>query len=481
VNELVNVPISPWYSIPAAVGLLALTFALAPGVLLHLGVLIYPKGDARRQEFRAELYMVPFIKRPFWVAGTLVRCLFEGLPRRLAQRRERQRRERTDNPDTQETYETLPSSIDDGPLPILTSRSKSVTSGLWEPEIVKRRKFLAHAAAVAIGGHVLRADAGLWTSNPVPRPVPYRIGMTDVRQIEAAVRAFRSLDYQYGGGFRRDAVVAQLSKGQRMLGAWGSDVVKQRLYVVLADLHNLAGWTSFEVGLIDSARNHLGCALEFARAGDSNQLVSSLLCRMGQVHLHEEFPDHALTLFELSQRAAQDSGSAVAISMSCTNQSWAHGMMGDDKLATRLIGRAQDEFARANHGEAADWVKFFNEDDVYSMIGTVHTVLAQKVDARHTKYAVPALTRALESYGDELSRNKAFDLSSLATNHLLNGDIDHGTKIGHQAVDLARHLKSCGVKDGMMSLKMETDKRRTNNDARDLGNSISQLYESGPF
>jgi hypothetical protein len=113
VNELVSVPISPWYSIPAAVGLLALTFAFAPGVLLHLGVLIYPKGDVRRQEFRAELYIVPFIKRPFWVAGTLVRCLFEGLPRRLAQRRERRRRERPDDPEAQETHEALPSSVED--------------------------------------------------------------------------------------------------------------------------------------------------------------------------------------------------------------------------------------------------------------------------------------------------------------------------------------------------------------------------------
>jgi hypothetical protein len=82
VNELLSVPISPWYTIPAAVGLLALTFVFVPGVLLHLGVLLYPKGHVRRREFTAELYAVPYWKRPFWVAGTLVRCAFEGLPER---------------------------------------------------------------------------------------------------------------------------------------------------------------------------------------------------------------------------------------------------------------------------------------------------------------------------------------------------------------------------------------------------------------
>src|SRR5439155_24360295 len=85
-------------------------------------------------------------------------------------------------------------------------------SGTEEDESVKRRKFLAHAAAVAVGAHVLGdADSGSWVSNPVLTPAPGRIGMTDVRQVEAATRALRSLDYQYGGGFCRDAVVAQLS------------------------------------------------------------------------------------------------------------------------------------------------------------------------------------------------------------------------------------------------------------------------------
>ena len=81
-NELASAPISPWYTVPAAVGLLALTFVFAPGVLLHLGVLIYPMGDERRAQFTADLYDVPFIKRPFWVASTLVRCLFEGVSAR---------------------------------------------------------------------------------------------------------------------------------------------------------------------------------------------------------------------------------------------------------------------------------------------------------------------------------------------------------------------------------------------------------------
>lgn len=347
-----------------------------------------------------------------------------------------------------------------------------------ESEDVKRRKFLAHAAAVAVGAHVLGADSGSWVSNPVLTPAPGRIGMTDVRQVEAATRALRSLDYQYGGGFCRDAVVAQLSWGQQMLSASGADVVKQRLHVALADLHNLAGWTSFDIGLIDSARNHFGRALELAKAGNSNQLVANILYRMGRVYLHKESPDDALKMFQLGQIAAQESGSELAVAVICANQAWAYAMMGHEDQTMKLIGRTRDEFARSGGGDAEDWVKFFNEDDVYAMIGTVHSVLAQKVDTKHTKYAIPALQRAIGAYGDDMARSKAFNLSFLATNHLLDGDIDHGAKVGHQAVDLAQHLKSRRVRDRLAPLKIEADKRRNFGDARDLSDTIARFYEA---
>src|SRR5690606_11323323 len=169
-----------------------------------------------------------------------------------------------------------------------------------EDEAVKRRRFLAHAAQVTMGATVFAADSGSWTApRPAVTPAPNRIGMADVRQVEAATRALRSLDYQYGGGFCRDAVVAQLSWGQQMLAASGTEHVKQRLHVALADLHNLAGWTSFDIGLTDSARTHFGKALELAKAGRSEPLVANILYRMGRVYLHQESPDDALKMFQL--------------------------------------------------------------------------------------------------------------------------------------------------------------------------------------
>ncbi|UOZ09085.1 MULTISPECIES: helix-turn-helix transcriptional regulator [unclassified Amycolatopsis] len=344
-----------------------------------------------------------------------------------------------------------------------------------EDESVKRRRFLAHAAQVTMGAAVFGPESGTWSAGPARTPAPGRIGMTDVRQVEAATRALRALDYQYGGGFCRDAVVAQLSWGQQMLESNGTDLVKNRLYVALADLHSLAGWTSFDTGLMDSARGHFANALDLAKQGENHPLVANVLYRMGRVYLHQDAPNDALKLFQLGQIAAQESGSELAVSVLCANEAWAYAMMGNEEQAVKLLGRSKDEFERANLAEAESWVKFFTETDVYAMVGTVHTVLAQK-NAEHTKFAIPALTRAVDSYDDEMARSKTFMLSALATNHLLDGDLDHGSKVGGKAIDCAEGIKSERVKDRMRPLQEEAERRRNNADARDLADRLHAFY-----
>lgn len=57
-------------------------FGFAPGCCLRIIVLAYPRDDPRRAELIAELYTVPRIQRPLWVAEQLEVALFEGLAHR---------------------------------------------------------------------------------------------------------------------------------------------------------------------------------------------------------------------------------------------------------------------------------------------------------------------------------------------------------------------------------------------------------------
>ncbi|MDR7301943.1 helix-turn-helix transcriptional regulator [Haloactinomyces albus] len=347
-----------------------------------------------------------------------------------------------------------------------------------EDETVKRRKFLSHAAAVAMGASVFGAEEGGWLPSSVQTPAPSRIGMADVQQIQAATKALRDLDYRYGGGTCRDAVIAQLSWAQQLLGADASDQVRQKLFVSLADMHSLAGWTSFDTGLMDPARGHFGKALDFAKQADDDSLAASVLYRMGRVYLHYHQPNEALKLFQLGQIAAQDSGSALTVAVMCANEGWAYGMLDRPDQVQKMLGRTKDEFARADMSEAPEWVRFFDENDLHGMAGSAHDALAEFHPERYAPMAVAETIKCNQAYGAEMQRTHVFGLSLQATNHIRAGDVQEGIKVGRRALEFGANVKSARVPDRLYPLQVEAGKHRTNSEARDFSEEVLRFRES---
>jgi hypothetical protein len=106
------------------------------------------------------------------------------------------------------------------------------------------------------------------------------------------------------------------------------------------------------------------------------------------------------------------------------------------------------------------------------MIGTVHTELSA-ADVQHAAIAIPALAEAMNRYDDKWDRSQAFVLTMLATNHLRQGDIDHGVQTGRKALALANGLKSKRVIDRMKPLQLEAGKS-SNSDSRLLAHLIRE-------
>jgi len=64
-------------------GLIVLVvFGVAPGLVLRLMLMVYPRRHPRRQEILAELYNLDFHKQPFYVAQQFELAITEGLPAR---------------------------------------------------------------------------------------------------------------------------------------------------------------------------------------------------------------------------------------------------------------------------------------------------------------------------------------------------------------------------------------------------------------
>jgi hypothetical protein len=201
--------------------------------------------------------------------------------------------------------------------------------------------------------------------------------------------------------------------------------------------------------------------------------MSNIMYRIGRVFLHHGGANDALQWFQRGQIAAQDSGSELAIAVLCGNEAWAYAMMGDDAQATRLLGRSRDELARANLAEAPDWARFYNETDMYAMIGTVHNELSA-FDPRHAALAIPAFDQALARYDDSMARSQAFTLTMLATSHLRQGDVEYGVLVGRKALILASAVSSRRVTDRLQQLQIEAARRSNSADSRELSDLIRQ-------
>ncbi len=266
-----------------------------------------------------------------------------------------------------------------------------------------------------------------------PPPHSARIGMNDVEQLEAQTRSLRSVDYQYGGGACRDAVVVRIYWAQQLLNAEATDPVRARLHSAVADLHNLAGWTSFDSGQVGAAYHHFDRAFEFARHDED--LTTNIVYRRGRVHLHHGAPSDALAYF---QRGAL---SPLASSIMYANEAWAYARQGRANEALHALGKAQDAFARADHAHAPDWARFHDETDLMAMIGVVHAELGD------TRSAIPALTSAIEGFGPAMARSWTFCLIALASCHFMDGDADVGRTVGTQALGAAEGLRSERVWD----------------------------------
>ncbi|MEU8197707.1 helix-turn-helix transcriptional regulator [Microbispora amethystogenes] len=334
------------------------------------------------------------------------------------------------------------------------------------------RRLLAHAAQVTVGA--IEGDVRQW-AEPLPdvaTPLPGRIGMADVAQVESVTRALRALDYQQGGGVCRDAVVAQLAWSQRLLHTSCSPDVVRHLHRALADQHNLAGWTSFDVGLYGSAIDHLARALEQAKHAGDPSLMANILYRMGRVQLHRGRVQETLRFFQLGQLCAQDANCERTVAMLCANEACAYALLGNAELALKSMTRARDELDRAHERPAPSWVNFFGHADLAASMGMVHAGLG----SAHLEAAVEHLTQALADRDIGMTRSRTFELTALATVYLKAGEMTSGVDTGHQAVTLAAEIRSTRVIDRLAPLQEAAMARAArHSDARELAQRISAL------
>jgi transcriptional regulator with XRE-family HTH domain len=298
-------------------------------------------------------------------------------------------------------------------------------------------------------------------------PEPEHVGLSDVARLEAITARLRAADSEHGGGACRDAALAQVAWAQQLLRGQVAEDATRALHLAVADLHVLAGWASFDIGMTGPARRHLARALEHARFVEEPSLVAKVLYGLGRLHLHHGWWAQSVRLFQLGQLSAQQSGQGRAAAMLYASEAWAHALLGETRLALANVERARDEYARGEKEPAPTWLAFFNSAELQALRATTLAFLPAAAPHQLGE-AIERLTLSTALRELTMVRSRAFELITLAFAYAAHGDLEQAAATGATAVDLVGSLRSRRVVDRLAPLRAAAARHPTHAPMREL-------------
>ncbi|GAA3376180.1 hypothetical protein GCM10020367_46850 [Streptomyces sannanensis] len=277
---------------------------------------------------------------------------------------------------------------------------------------------------------------------------PSRLSPPELELLETTTAMFRQWDAQCGGGLRRKAVVGQLHEVTDLLQEPQPPATAKRLFKVAAELGELAGWMSYDVGLQPTAQKYFVLALHAAKEAGDKPLGSYILSSMSRQMIHLGRPDDALELIHLAQYGSRDCATARTQAMLYAMEARAYANMGQPSKCKRAVRMAEDTFADVGlDGEPEpDWIRFFSEAELNGENAHSYRDLAY-VAGRSPTYASlaePVMERAVELFAkdEEHQRSYALNLIGMATVHLLKREPEQSTVLSQRALTVARQIRS---------------------------------------
>ncbi|MBP0461731.1 transcriptional repressor NsdA [Streptomyces montanisoli] len=275
-----------------------------------------------------------------------------------------------------------------------------------------------------------------------------RLSGPELELLESTTAMFRLWDAQCGGGLRRKAVVGQLHEVTDLLQEPLPAAVSHRLFTCAAELAELAGWMSYDVGLQPNAQKYFVLALHAAKEAGDRPLGSYILSSMSRQMIHLGRPDDALELIHLAQYGSRDCATARTQAMLYAMEARAYAGMGKPSKCKRAVRMAEDSFADAGlDGEPEpDWIRFFSEAELHAENAHSYRDLAF-VAGRSPTYASlaePVMERAVALFreDEDHQRSYALNLIGMASVHLLKREPERMARPAAQALEIARKVRS---------------------------------------
>ncbi|MGP3986342.1 hypothetical protein [Streptomyces sp. 3N207] len=280
-----------------------------------------------------------------------------------------------------------------------------------------------------------------------------RLSAPELELLEQTTEMFRTWDAQCGGGLRRKAVVGQLHEVTDLLQEPHPEPVRRRLFRVTAELSELAGWMSYDIGIQPTAQKYFVLALHAAKEAGDRPLGSYVLSKMGRQMIHLGRPEDALELVHLAQYGSREGATPRTQAMLYAMEARAYANMGQPGKCKRAVRMAEETFSDIDRSDAdPGWIQFFSEAELCAENAHSYRDLAYS-SGRSPTYASlarPVMERAVELFAKEAreaeggghQRSYALNLIGMASVHLLQREPAGCVARASEALGVAKRLRS---------------------------------------
>ncbi|WP_280203990.1 helix-turn-helix domain-containing protein [Nocardia farcinica] len=235
-----------------------------------------------------------------------------------------------------------------------------------------------------------------------------RVGAGLAAAMERRVAQLRRLDDEVGSGALYPLVAGELSRAKSLVreATYGPEVGR-RLFTVVAELCQLAGWVASDAGRYGEAqRTYLEGVSAADRAG-ARTLAAQLLSSLSYQIANVGDPADALLLAQTAVAGAEGATPAVR-ALLLERVAWAAARARDTAATRRALDAVDDAFDHRGTEPDPDWVYWLNRDEIDVMAGRCHVELGDPVRAE------PLLARVIERYPAHHERERALYRTWLA-------------------------------------------------------------------
>ncbi len=312
-------------------------------------------------------------------------------------------------------------------------------SQLWD-EDMNRRDLLHSAAFTAMAFAGPAVAALVWSPVEAPSRINngHRVDDHDIQAIQQMTAGFSSVDNKHGGGQIRRAAVGYLTNEVAPLLTSGqfNGRTGGALFVAAAELTQLVGWMSHDIGSHGLGQRYLIQALGLARSANDEALMAEILAAMSHQATYLGQGAEAVDLARAARQLATHRGVAALVAEAHVMEAHGYAALGQSSLCATSVDLAEKALDSADRTTEPHWIGYFDEAYLSAKFGHCFRVLGDNTNA------INFAERSLNMNSQHYARGHAFNLSLLAHAHAQAGDVDQACTIAQQAVTATSGLRS---------------------------------------